>query len=107
MKTARIRELNDAFRTSFEGGRVMLTAGIASLPDDVKAIIIRKVATFTAFSPDNDPYGEHDFGAIEVAGCRVFWKIDSYDRNLEFGSPDPTDPTRTTRVMTVMLAEEY
>ena len=107
MTTLRIRELNDAFRTSFEGGRVMLTAGINALPSDLKATVLRKVATFTEFSPDNDPHGEHDFGSFELAGRRFFWKIDLYNRTLDGGSPDPTDPKLTTRVLTIMLSEEY
>ena len=66
-----------------------------------------RVHGFTAFSPDNDPYGEHDFGSFEYAGKTIFWKIDCYDRDLDNGSPDPTDPAVTTRVLTVLLAEEY
>ncbi len=107
MTTKRIRELNDAFRTSFSGGRVMLTVGVDSLPSDVKVMVLRSVATFSAFTPDNDPRGEHDFGSFEVGGRKLFWKIDYYDRALEFGSDDPTDPEKTTRVLTLMLAEEY
>ena len=30
-----------------------------------------------------------------------------YDRATEFGSPDPTDPAVTTRVLTIMRADEY
>jgi hypothetical protein len=56
---------------------------------------------------DNDPHGEHDFGAFEVAGVRFFWKIECYDRAMEFGSEDPSDPAQTTRVLTIMLADEY
>ena len=37
----------------------------------------------------------------------VFWKIDAYDRTLEFGSDDPADPSVTRRVLTIMLASEY
>jgi len=69
--------------------------------------IMRRVHTFVAFTPDNDPYCEHDFGSFDYAGKTIFWKIDLYDRDLKFGSPDPADETVTTRVLTVMLAEEY
>lgn len=106
---AEIRRLNDAFRTSMDRslGRVMLTDGIAQLPSDVQAMVIRKVAAFDAFDEDNDPHHEHDFGAFEIAGHKVFWKIDYYDSRLEYGSEDPSDPAQTTRVLTIMLAEEY
>ena len=89
------------------GGRVLLTAGVDALPSDVKAIVIRRVATFSDFNPDNDPHGEHDFGNFEIAGRKFFWKIDYYDAAIEFGSEDPADPSKTTRVLTIMLASEY
>jgi hypothetical protein len=107
MSAAKIRELNDRFRTTMTGGRVILTAGVDALPSDVKALVIRRVATFTAFTADNDPHGEHDFGSFELAGRKFFFKIDCYDANMEFGSEDPADPAKTTRVLTIMLAEEY
>ena len=103
----RIRELNDAFRRSFSGGRVMLTASVDALPSDVKAMAIRTVATFAEFTPDNDPYGEHDFGSFKLAGHTFFFKINCYDRRLKWGSDDPADPEKTTRVLTIMLAEDY
>jgi hypothetical protein len=53
------------------------------------------------------PYGEHDFGSFEIAGEKVFWKIDYYDLSLEFGSNDSADPAQTKRVLTILLAEEY
>ena len=105
--TIRIRELNDAFRTTFHGGRVMLTAGFNALPEAVRSRALRQLKSFTAFEPGNDPHGEHDFGSFEVAGETFFWKIDCYDERCEFGSEDPSDPKKTTRVLTVMLAEEY
>jgi len=105
----RIRELNDAFRKTLNPmlGKALLTAGVSALPSDVRAMSIRKVATFDAFDGDNDPNGEHDFGSFELAGLKFFFKLDYYDRNLEFGSDDPADPMKTTRVLTIMLAEEY
>lgn len=106
-KADRIRALNDAFRRTFVGGAVMITAGIEAMPLDQRRSILQKVRSFDAFSEDNDPHQEHDFGSIDEAGIRCFWKIDDYDRKTEFGSPDPADPAVTTRVMTIMLAEEY
>jgi len=65
------------------------------------------VRRFDAFTPDNDPHGEHDFGSFTHQRHKLFWKIDTYDATCEFGAEDPADPTRTTRVLTIMLAEEY
>jgi hypothetical protein len=107
MSTDRIRELNDAFRGTFRGGRVMMTASVHDLPDCVKANALVKVATFSEFTRDNDPYGEHDFGIFELVGRTFYWKIDYYDERCELGSEDPADQSKTTRVLTLMLAEDY
>ena len=104
---SRIRELNDQFRRTFTGGQVMLTRGVQALGEEAVAEVLTAVRSFSIFSPDNDPYGEHDFGSFEHRGQKVFWKIDYYDKNVEYASPDPADPTVTTRVLTIMLAEEY
>jgi Protein of unknown function (DUF3768) len=106
--TAKIRELNDAFRNTLRGnGDVYLTAGVAVLPEEEQAETVRRVQRFDAFTPDNDPYFEHDFGSFEHVGKKVFWKLDYFDRDCRFGSPDPTDENVTERILTVMLAEEY
>jgi len=107
MTAERIRDLNDAFRRSFSGGRVMTTAGVAAMTEALRAEVFERVRTFEAFTPENDPYREHDMGRLEVAGHKLFWKIDYYDAAMEFGSKDPADPSKTTRVLTVMLASEY
>jgi DNA-directed RNA polymerase subunit RPC12/RpoP len=99
--------LNDAFRRTLSGGKAMMTAGVNELPDMVKAEVLCRVAAFNNFNEDNDPYGEHDCGNFEVCGRTFFWKIDYYDRDLQHGSEDPSDPEQTTRVLTVMLASEY
>lgn len=104
---AAVQALNDAFRRTFVGGRVVVTAGVAALPEEVRVAAFTAVRAFNRFDAGNDPHGEHDFGAVTVSAVRVFWKIDYYDRDLRFGSPEPSDPTVTTRVLTVMLAEEY
>jgi hypothetical protein len=103
----RIRTLNDRFRRSFSGGTVLVTPGIRALPEAERAEVLQAVRSFTGFDPGNDPYGEHDFGSVEVAGQRCFWKIDAYDLTLTEASPDPADPSVTRRVLTIMLASEY
>jgi hypothetical protein len=103
----RIRALNDAFRRSFAGGTVIVTASFNSLSADRRRSVLAKIRAFDDFNEDNDPHGEHDFGLIQDGDVRCFWKIDYYDTDMELMSPDPADPSVTTRVLTVMLAEEY
>jgi hypothetical protein len=107
MSAGQVRTLNDAFRRSFGGGKVMMTAGIAALPEATQATVLDEVRKFDAFTADNDPHGEHDFGSFAVDGRKIFWKIDYFDAAMEFGSEDPADASKTTRVLTVMLASEY
>ena len=107
MDKERIKQPNDALRMTLRGGRVLLTVGVNALPDDLKAFALQRTRTFTDFSTDNDPYREHDFGSFELAGQTFFWKIDYYDERCEFGSQDPSDPSKTTRVLTLMLASDY
>ncbi|MCJ2063318.1 DUF3768 domain-containing protein [Methylobacterium sp. J-088] len=104
---ARVRAQNDAFRSSFAGGQVVETPGVVELPEADRIALLLAVRCFNSFDADNDPHGEHDFGAVEVRGQRFFWKIDAYDRALLGHSPDPTDPAVTTRVLTIMRADEY
>jgi hypothetical protein len=104
----RIRELNDAFRTSGPmAGGWMLTCGVQSLGPEFVALATRAVQQRCRFTADNDPYGEHDFGSFNLGGEHLFWKIDHYDRELVFGSEDPSNPAVTRRIMTIMLASEY
>ena len=102
-----IKRLNDSFRQSLQGGRVLMTSGISALSRETRAAILSRVREFTIFTKANDPHGEHDFGNFEEAGHKVYWKIDYYDSTMTYGSEDPTDPAQTTRVLTIMLAEEY
>jgi hypothetical protein len=103
----RIRALNDTFRRSFVGGTIVVTAGLKSLSADRRHSILAKIRAFDNFNEDNDPHGEHDFGLIQDGAVRCFWKIDYYDTDMDLMSPDPADASVTTRVLTVMLAEEY
>ncbi len=105
--SSRIAALNDRFRQTYWGGKVMTTSGVNELSEDTSAAVFAAVMHFDNFEPDNDPHGEHDFGKVVVEGRDYFWKIDYYDHTMNFGSENPADPTITTRVLTIMLASEY
>ena len=107
MDSTRIHRLNDQFRQTLVGGRVMMTAGVAAMADEDRWALIDRVRRFDEFTQDNDPYGEHDFGSIDIGGCRYFWKIEYYDPALTCGSSDASDAATTARVMTIMRADEY
>jgi hypothetical protein len=104
---SQIRRLNDFVRTTGIGGQTVATKGIRSLSGDAQRAIFSRVRSFSDFTKDNDPYGEHDFGTFEFEGTRINWKIDYYDNDLRYHSPNPADSAVTSRVLTIMLAEEY
>lgn len=102
-----IASLNDAFRQAGPNGDWYATIGVTLRGAVFVALAFRAVMSFTDFTEDNDPYGERDFGAIMLDGVKLFWKIDCYDQTMQWASPDPTDPTQTRRVITIMRASEY
>ena len=114
--TAKIAEQNDQFRRTWGAdftvpGQIVMTRGVADLSPAAKAIIMQRVQTFDAFTEENDPYGDHSFGAFdfEIGGnsYRIFWKIDLYDTDYSMGSDEPANPQVTRRVLTLMHASEY
>jgi hypothetical protein len=108
MSSEKIRLLNDTFRLDPQRwGRLMITAGVNDKGPVFVLHAVQCVRTFAEFNDDNDPHGEHDFGSFKLLGEKLFWKIDYYDKTMEYGSEDPSDQSKTTRVLTIMLAEEY
>jgi hypothetical protein len=106
-KTEQIRALNDRLRQNFSEGTAVLTCGVAALGAEAVARIVKTIAVYDDFCHANDPHQEHDFGSFEADGHAIFFKIDYYDKRLEYHSPDATDRSVTERVISVMLAEEY
>ena len=123
-QTARIARLNDLARSAMGVAcTAVATVGFRSLPEADQSRVRELIETFDAFTQDNDPHGERDFGTIYQLGDgqwtterprvrddereRVFWKLDYYDRDLRFASEDAADPARTRRVLTIMLSDEY
>jgi integrase len=109
--TNKIRALNDFVRRNIFAphalGEVVLTAGVSVLNDSDRFSLVDEVRCFEDFNEGNDPYGEHDFGAVNFKGERYFFKLDYYDDALRARSPDPANPFLTRRVLTIMRADEY
>lgn len=117
-RSQRIAELNDQLRSRIQIpvfgkpqvlGAIYITCSIANLNPIIQAVIVGKIRKFNDFTEDNDPYGEHDFGSLDITDVgKVFWKIDYYaDSTYQQGSEDPADPSKSYRVLTIMLADEY
>ena len=106
---SKITELNDHFRITLDQrlGTVMFTDAVATRHFTVQMSVMEAVKTFNAFTQDNDPRGEHDFGEFEVGGERYCWKIDYCDSALHFCSEEPADPDHRTRLLTIMFSDEY
>lgn len=107
-----IAQQNDAFRQGDPNvlGTRVIAAGINELLkqlDIPMGELAQQVAEFSDFTEHNDPHAEHDFGAFDFHGHKCFWKIDAYNEDYSMGTDDPADLTKTRRVLTIMLAEEY
>jgi hypothetical protein len=109
LRKRRIARLNDALRKGAPGPNdmVVVTQGVRALGPDFIADARKVITSFDAFDEGDDPYGEHDFGALDVRDRRLFWKIDCYDLTLTGGAVEPDNPAVTRRVLTIMLAHEY
>ena len=102
-----IARLNDMLRLTGVGGLIVATSGVRALQGFNQLELLQALARYDRFDLDNDPHGERDFGGLEVWGAELLWKIDYYDRELIYGSNDPADPKQTTRVLSIMLPQEY
>lgn len=110
-KSEQIAKLNDAFRKSIFNqphGRVLMTSGLRSVFNGGAILsIFEYVKDFNDFQEENDPYGEHDFGAFTYQDERIIWKFDYYDQAFEYHSADPANPDITNRVLTIMLGSDW
>ncbi|TQM89738.1 DUF3768 domain-containing protein [Roseinatronobacter monicus] len=113
-RAAIIAKQNDAFRAMMPLGghktylgQTVTTRAVAAKGFDFLLNAQIAVAAFNDFNEENDPYGDHTFGVVTVSGERLFWKIDLYDLNFEYGSDQPENPERTRRVLTIMLPSDY
>lgn len=90
-------------------GRMHLTSSLAMAEDGLALEAVQAVGEFDVFEPENDPDGCHDFGAVDIRGQKVFWKIDLYeaDSDFRYGAEVPDNPATTVRVLTIMMASDW
>src|SRR4051794_17907270 len=106
-KTELIRHYNDELRRNLTGGGAFMTLGVAAFGPDLAERIFDAITHYDNFSRDSDPHGEGDFGSIKIDGHTIFFKVDYFSQDMTQGSPDPSDPSVTKRILTIMMAEEY
>lgn len=90
-------------------GRMHLTSSLAMAEDGLALEAVQAVGEFDVFEPENDPDGWHDFGAVDICGEKIFWKIDLYeaDSDFRYGAEAPDNPATTMRVLTIMMASDW
>jgi len=90
-------------------GRMHVTHSLMEAGDGFMAEAVKATGEFATFEPENDPEGWHDFGAVEIRGETMFWKIDLYeaDSDFRYGAETPDNPATTMRVLTIMLARDW
>jgi len=101
-KRARVIELNDRLRTTFKGGRVQMTRGVYDLDERLRGRALSVMARYNKF----DDSSEHDCGVFIFAGYSFEWRIEYRAHDGTGVSPDPADPERTFRVLTLYAFDD-
>ncbi|GAB1856131.1 DUF3768 domain-containing protein [Flavobacteriaceae bacterium MHTCC 0001] len=116
-KSKLIAQQNDEFRKNIScthtkskiTGSYSMTEGVLALSSFDRLDAVLKIKAYDNFNENNDPHGEHDCGRFQLESNKqdIIWKIYYYDTNYKYGSEDPSDLSKTRRVLTVMLPSEY
>ncbi|WP_299654270.1 DUF3768 domain-containing protein [uncultured Jannaschia sp.] len=116
---ARIAEQNDAFRRHVclggpwpedmqpLAGRLDITDNVLVRGQLFTNTCLRTTGFHNSFPKDADPNGIHAFGVFRICDVEVWWKLDCYDQAYERGADDPADPSRTARVLTILLPLDW
>ena len=93
----RIIELNDQLRTTFKGGRVQMTPDVYELDARLRGRALWTMSRYKTF----DDESEHDRSVFIFAGYAFEWHIEYRGADGTGVSPDPADPCKTLRVLTL------
>lgn len=108
-----IQQLNDRLRKTLPRTQdmILIMGDLKNEDQAIQMLAYQAVRAFDAFTEDNDSYGEHDCASMDVTigdrSERIMFKIDYYDLDLKFHSPDPADQSVTRRVMSIFYARDY
>jgi Protein of unknown function (DUF3768) len=98
----KIIELNDRFRTTFKGGRVQMTPSIYDLDARLRGRALYVMSRYNKFHDDC----EHDWGVFIFGGYSFEWRIEYRGKDGTGVSPDPADPEKTFRVLTLYAIDD-
>jgi hypothetical protein len=98
----KIIALNDGLRRTFKGGRVQMTPAVYNLDPQLRGRAIWAMARYDRFADDS----EHDWGVFIFAGYSFEWHIEYRGTDGTGISPDPANPEKTFRVLTLYVAED-
>jgi Protein of unknown function (DUF3768) len=101
-RRAKIIQLNDKLRTTFKGGRVQMTPGVYQLDARLRGRALSVLAKYNKF----DDASEHDRGIFIFAGYAFEWRIEYRGADGGSLSPDPADPDKTFRVLTLYALDD-
>ena len=101
-RRARIIELNDQFRTTFKGGRVQMTPSVYDLDARLRGRAVYAMSRYKKFDDDS----EHDSGVFIFAGYSFEWRIEYRDKDGTGTSPDPADPDKIFRALTLYAVDD-
>ena len=101
-RRTKIIALNDQLRTTFKGGRVQMTPSVYELDDRLRGRALSVLARYDSFHPDSD----HDWGTFIFAGYSFEWRIEYRGKDGTGISPNPADPDKTLRVLTLYAIDD-
>ena len=99
---ATIIAVNDRLRTTFQGGEVRVAPSIYQLD----ARLCGRALCVMSRQRNFDERSEHDRGRFVFAGYAFEWCIEYQSSDGTAASPDPADPNRTFRVLTLSAVDD-
>ena len=107
-KNQAIAKLNDRFRKGDRSlGEYQLSRQVLALPKNKQKQLFKLIQDFSDFNSENNPDGDRSFGAVMMDGFKYIWKIDCLNLSMTMLSDDPSDASKTTRILLIIRADEF